>query len=295
MVVNPLPGADRDQLLTILRAMHNAAINLRGGSQGTAQDRVCSYLEWTTTASEQLTRLLPPRDLDRLILTPAYDRLLAAVGTMPGTDVSTQRVLNGMLSLEVNQRCEALEAAVRALSEQIKRWSGPGSFAVADSSFYIEHEDKLEQADFRPLLSIWEDPVHLLVPIVVVDQLDALKRSGKNTTRWRAGYTLAVLDRLFAISTTAAVLSPEDFTAIGKGGLPRGQVTVEIVFDPPGHDRLPSADDEIVSRSQAIQALAGRHVTLLTYDTGQATRARAAGLKVTKLSPKAESVPEAPS
>jgi hypothetical protein len=34
----------------------------------------------------------------------------------------------------------------------------------------------------------------------------------------------------------------------------------------------------------AIEALADRRVTLLTYDTGQSTRARNAGLQVVKLS-----------
>jgi hypothetical protein len=60
-------------------------------------------------------------------------------------------------------------------------------------------------------------------------------------------------------------------------------VTIEIVFDPPGHVRLPIGDDEIVDRCLAIEPLAGRKVTLLTYDTGQSTRARAAGLAVKKL------------
>ena len=62
-----------------------------------------------------------------------------------------------------------------------------------------------------------------------------------------------------------------------------GGCTVEIVFDPPGHVRLPINDDELIDRILAIQPLAGRQVTLLTYDTGQSTRARAAGLPAKKL------------
>ena len=40
----------------------------------------------------------------------------------------------------------------------------------------------------------------MLVPIVIVDELDRLKESKDKDkrARWRAGYTLAVLDRLFA-------------------------------------------------------------------------------------------------
>ncbi len=75
------------------------------------------------------------------------------------------------------------------------------------------------------------------------------------------------------------MLRPEDFSAIDNqtGGIPRGEMTVEIVFDPPGHARLPINDDEIIDRATAVQALAGRDVTVLTYDTRQSMRARAAG------------------
>jgi PIN domain len=49
------------------------------------------------------------------------------------------------------------------------------------------------------------------------------------------------------------------------------------------HIRLPINDDEIIDRALAVQPLADRPVTLLTYDTGQSTRARAAELPVIKL------------
>ncbi len=57
----------------------------------------------------------------------------------------------------------------------------------------------------------------------------------------------------------------------------------EVIFDEPGHTRLPHDDDEIVDRAAAVQAVAGRPVKLLTYDARQATRARFAGLTVKKL------------
>jgi hypothetical protein len=59
-------------------------------------------------------------------------------------------------------------------------------------------------------------------------------------------------------------------------------VNVEILFDPRGNVRLPINDDEIVDRAAVAQALAGRDVTLLTYDTSQASRGRRAGLRVMK-------------
>jgi hypothetical protein len=66
--------------------------------------------------------------------------------------------------------------------------------------------------------------------------------------------------------------------------LARGEITIELIFDPPGHVRLPINDDEIIDRVLAIEPLTDRKVTLLTYDTGQSTRARNAGLQVVKLS-----------
>ena len=70
----------------------------------------------------------------------------------------------------------------------------------------------------------------------------------------------------------------------GEDGLTRSEVSSELSFDPSGHVRLPIDDDEIIDRALAIEPLADGKVTLLTYDTGQFTRARNAGLQVVKLS-----------
>ena len=48
----------------------------------------------------------------------------------------------------------------------------------------------------------------MLVPIIVIDELDGLKRSSK--TRWRAGYTLAVIDKLNCRPDLARITSPAE-------------------------------------------------------------------------------------
>ncbi|MBF9134995.1 hypothetical protein I0C86_39645 [Plantactinospora sp. S1510] len=74
--------------------------------------------------------------------------------------------------------------------------------------------------------------------------------------------------------------------------------TIELLFDPIGHPRLPETDDEIIDRLVAAQPLAGREITLVTYDTGMATRARKAGLRVVKpprdIGPELERQPRQP-
>ena len=135
---------------------------------------------------------------------------------------------------------------------------------MLDTSFYIEHPEKIESVDFHQLVGRSE-AVKVLIPIVVVDELDGLKKSP------RLGYTLAfhVLphgdrqgDRR---PPSPGILFPR------QDNPPRGGVALEIVFDSLGHVRLTVADDEIVDRSGACQPYAGP-VTVVTYDTGQSRR-----------------------
>lgn len=200
---------------------------------------------------------------------------------MAGTDVV--KVLNLLVSLELQERVDAFGAAIETLEAHIARWSVSDYFVVADSSFYIEHLDKFEVVDLAELVEFYEGPVHLNLPMVVVDELDGLKRSKDSWVRWRAGHTLAVLDRLFRDGQDVARFHQADPEIQRNSGVRCGEVKVEVLHDPCGHVRLPINDDEIVDRAAAIQALVGRDITLLTYDTGQASRGRRAGLKLKKL------------
>lgn len=123
----------------------------------------------------------------------------------------------------------------------------------------------------------WADKtVRVIVPILIIDELDGLKRSGETLRRWRARHTLKVIEDALASPPVRGLLRnpAPDGT--------RGGVILDLLFDPPGHVRLPISDDEIIDRALAAQGLAGTPVTLLTFDTGQAMRAREAGLRVHK-------------
>nr|WP_240974267.1 PIN domain-containing protein [Nonomuraea sp. FMUSA5-5] len=184
--------------------------------------------------------------------------------------------------MELAERVDDLNKAIEAFEDQVRNWSSLGLFVVADSSFYIQHTDRFDKTDFGALVGARDyEAVHLLFPMVIVDELDALKQHGKSHTRWRAGHTLAVLDRVL-ITPTRGTLSNRGVVGL-DGQTAERDVTVEIVLDPPGHTRLPINDDEIIDRAKAIEPLAARALTLLTYDTGQATRGRQAGLRVIKL------------
>ncbi|MET7355487.1 hypothetical protein [Streptomyces mirabilis] len=99
--------------------------------------------------------------------------------------------------------------------------------------------------------------------------------------RWRSRHGL--LERILN-NHGRGTLRPVDTSTLPETGTFRAETLVEVLLDQPGHVRLPNADDEIIDRALGAHLLAGRHgVTLLTYDTGQATRARTTGLHVRKL------------
>ncbi len=279
MLVTLYPGANRDDVLRTLRDIQSAAQNA-GNVHGPAQARLAAYLDWATNSIRMLEHRISAAGIDRLVLTRSYDRLLAAAGSLTGEDLGTQRVLNGLVSNELQQRSQALDEAIRDLDSQGRRWPQGTVYAVADTSFYIEHDFKLRETDFAPLLpGAWLDkPVTIIVPVVVLDELDGLKqRGGTAHVKWRASYTLAVFDDIFTKAGTQAILRPP--AADGT----RGPVLMDILYDPPRHERLPINDDEIIDRALAAQSAASSQVTLFTYDTSQAARARRAGLAVIKL------------
>ncbi|GAB3161006.1 PIN domain-containing protein [Microbispora hainanensis] len=277
MLITPRPGVDRDTLVEALTSVLTGAINARGAG-GDVILQHDTYLRWVDDAVYTLRGRISSADLDRLILTRRYWMLqpLTTAHLVQGT---MQRVINA----ELSERVSDLEAAVKALKHQIARWSRDGVFVVPDTSMFIQHPDKIADMDLRRHLGIRQEPVHLLLPIIVIDELDSLKKSKSEHERWRARHTLQVLDDRLRNPSEPGELRPEDYTPLNNGGIPRGQVTVEIVFDSPGHTRLPIPDDEIVDAALRIEPLAGRRVMLITYDTSQSMRARAAGLSVVKI------------
>ncbi|MFF3208899.1 PIN domain-containing protein [Streptomyces sp. NPDC002962] len=271
MLVTPYPGADRGNILQALTSVHTSLGNLSGGNRPTAYAYLLSYLRWATDSSRLLRHQLRDADVHELILTDRYRSLLSGAGHLAGTQ--QEGFVNGLVNLEIEERLETFSEAIDTFTTQSKRWGGVETLIVADSSFYVHHPDNLENVDL-PAASgtVPETGVHLLVPLVI-DELDRLKETGRPQARWRARHALAVLDR---------ILDTEGRGILNLSAAGRAAVSVEVIFDEPGHTRLAHDDDEIVDRAAAVQAVASRPVKLLTYDTGQATRARFAGLTVKK-------------
>ena len=130
------------------------------------------------------------------------------------------------------------------------------------------------EADLRLVV---DSEGRIFIPSIGPVGVDGIKNKGEDFKRWRDAHTLGVLERIFSPGQRMPGLLRN-----GEQGV-RGAIDMEILYDPPGHIRLPINDDEIVDRALAARPLAGRPVTLVTFDTGQTFRAREADLPVVKL------------
>jgi PIN domain len=93
---------------------------------------------------------------------------------------------------------------------------------MPDTSFYIHHKNKLEDVNPGSLLGDPHTDFVVLVPMVVVDELDRLKETKDKQTRLRAGYTLAVLDRLFKDEMVRGE-APQGRNGLGTQGCSTGR------------------------------------------------------------------------
>jgi hypothetical protein len=272
VLIRPLRGTHPDNLLKTLQHACTATENLDTAHHSSADERRRSYIEWANDTAGQFRGGMSRADIDRLILTPPFWHIQALPSPLPDEARTT-------INTEIATRRAELEKLYMEVTRQVAQWSIHSHYVVPDTTMFIQHPDKLEDWDLAGITTDYaQRPLHVLIPMVVIDELDRLKEASKPRTRWRARYSLAVLDRVLQDPRKPGTLRPLQFPQS------RGSLTVELVFDAPGHVRLPEPDDEIVDQAAMIESLAGPNVTLLTYDTGQSTRARAAGLTCHKLS-----------
>lgn len=262
MLLLPRTGATGESLLTALTHVSNTAMNAASGGQ-----IVESYLGWVSESVRTLRHAMRPEDLDRVLLTPRYWATLHSP--------IDSRAVNAAVSDEVHARQTDLREATESLRRELGRWNvlldAPLHIVVPDTNVFLEHDQMIDAVDWHGLVSSAVralDQIVLVVPLLVVDELDNAKR---DRIRSRARQTLKLLfDQFQADPSARSTLIP--------AGRERGRISVELRFDEPAHVRLANPDDELVERCVALQALTGRPVNFVSFDTGAVFRALAAGL-----------------
>lgn len=236
----------------------------------TSQDLLRGYLTWAIEAERMLRNHFTSDSISSLIFTPRYWALQT-------TGANNWELARALVEAEINEQSERLLREKALLDEAQSRWMWGGVLIVIDTSAII-HGPELWAWDPADDFGLHDETIQIVVPILVLDELDALKESTKQHTRNRARKTLRWMSEI--LGSREYSLIRDGHRADKTSGSPaRGDVHLDVLLDEPGHVRLPIADDEIVDRAASIASVSGRQVTVVTNDVGQAYRSRLAGLE----------------
>lgn len=268
MLLTPLLGG-RANLLKNLEHIHLALSNANT-SHTEVIDKHKAYLDAVGEGARLLRGQVRPADIDELLFTRRYWSLV----DMTATPDPAPAVVSDLLSLEIDDRLLEVDMTIDSTRDALNRWTATaGQLVLPDTSFYLRNARVLKNIDFPDILDT-EDTITILVPLVVIEELDRAKRR-RDAGRRKAQVALAVLEAHAKDGLSGKWKDAPKRT--GRAG--QGDIWFDVVLDPPGHVPLGNPDAEIIDRALTVEALAGRDVTFLTFDTNQAFRARGAGLK----------------
>lgn len=271
-VLWPLFGTGAD-LAGVLADAANAG---RSRNNGRPDDLVNGYLRWVTEQVRMLQGRLHNEDLNRLLTTPRYWATVANPNPTPPTV--------GAVSDEIQFRTALMDKEAQTLRQTAARWQLKdekfASLVVVDTNFWLEVDGSLSDIDWHASVGSADGPgtcspvdeLRIVVPMVVVDELDNLTH--KANLRPRAiGATRWLYKHLGRGSENA-----HELVAPRQG---RGAVTAQLVFEQRGHVRVSNNDEEIVETAVRLRDFLGhppRQTFFLTYDAGAAFRAENSGL-----------------
>ena len=125
---------------------------------------------------------MKPNSLSDLVLTPVYWRLVQLPAQLTGRHAD-------IVDRETAESFERFKSITKWLEARTRSWRS-GRFFLADPSFLI-NAAKMEAVDLREIVGVSDEPIHWFFPIIIHDELDRLKESKQQPTRWLSGYTLA--------------------------------------------------------------------------------------------------------
>jgi hypothetical protein len=270
MTLRLLPGASPADAAQELQRQVNEATNVLAVAH-TSEDILGGYLRWAIEAELMLRNHFTAATVAAVIFTDRYWSLQTPAP-------ASRDLIPLLVNAEVREQTTRLAAERDRLVQSQTRWQ-KGRLVLLDTSAVIQGPT-LWEWDPAATLGLRDNPVLIVIPVLVLDELDELKESTKQHTRHRARTTLRWLAEQLGSSPSTRVREGTIERTNGLVTNVRGVVYLDVLLDDPGHRRLPIADDEIVDRATLIAAEAGRTVIFITNDVAQAYRARLAGLTV---------------
>lgn len=276
-MVWPVAGTG-EQLARTLQEASNAANNAMSG-QGF--EIIDNYLRWAGDQIRMLQGQLTAADLDRLITTPRYWATMA-------DPMSVSTMVNVIVE-ELQHRARVLTAAADAVANEAAAWrpldGRYSNFVVVDTNYWMEQKASLSTLDWHQALAeatgsgqpAMQEELRIVVPLLVVDELDGHSHNASKRPK-----VTGVTQFLYALLADQPGLPRQ----VREETPDRGAVTIQLLFDPLSHLRLPNNDDELIERAVVLRDFLGhphRQVFFLTHDASAAFRAATAGLMARRL------------
>jgi hypothetical protein len=256
------PGSAKAAIDTV-KEVKGALLN----AYGTSNDRKTALLNWCNNwATPQLGNHFPATEELFALISDTYNRL-ALAPDMPRAH------LNGLLHREWQEWDTRLDRLIAELGTLLAFTSRPGAPVVLDTSALMEGVP-FTDFDWHTLHpSLAGVPVRLIVPILVIEELDELKRPHRRERE--KAQARKVLKALWDLHR-AAPASPSSLPA-------SPEVTIEVFPDGDWHTRRPNNDGEIIDQAVAVKEATGKDVILAACDYTQLYRAAPAGLSVIEM------------
>lgn len=235
----------------VLDQLMSTAENISNGLAGMAvRPASDAYVRWVEDAEERLRETFVNYGHFRL-----HDDRHWRIREVDEASVRPIRMIDSQLREVLFKLAE-----VRAQLATYARMCGAESTALAilDSNIFHHYQD-FTDIPWPTVLKAKQ--VQILVPLVVVDELDSQKYSASSRVSRRASKVISQLRGLELRAGSATRYAVRD------------SVDLEFVPEPSDHVRRSSNDDEIVRQASYVSSITPNRVVLVTADLGMQVRA----------------------
>ncbi|MEU8688830.1 PIN domain-containing protein [Streptomyces sp. NPDC048665] len=256
------PGVTIEQAERDLCQALELFYNCRGGHE--LHQYWLKYLHAVDLANPHLRQAFIEPDLAEGLYTRRYWHLLA------NGDDTRQHL--AVIREEVELQLRAMEKAKEQLESLKSFASRPGEILVFDTNMLL-HWEPMTVVPWPQ--QVKADEVRLIVPMVVIEELDRKKYADSSTAK-AAVKAIRMIERLLRDTAPGSAVPVRDGT------------TLEVLLDEADHRRRPlsEADTEIIERAALLDQITGSRSKLLTGDLHMKLMARTLGLSVFELDAK---------
>jgi rRNA-processing protein FCF1 len=236
-----------------------------GNARNAARDQLLSrYVEWVRQSEVEFRQMFADTEvIDRLHSRRHWH--LRANGRAEDLEIGP-----GVFYEEFDAQQQMLREVAEVLSGFLHLADRPGEILVLDTNTII-HYRQLDEVDWHTEAGCRQ--VRLVIPLLVLDELDAKTYASSKQLAGRAEKRLILLDRHLE-------------AAVKGGSEVRQGITLEILRDPVDHRRHADSDYEILDRAEFVQQICGDSVRVVSGDRGMRVRGMSRGFPVQALSPR---------